>query len=268
MLTITQAQIDMGLALFWWPFLRLLGFMLADPFYSNRAIKVQVRVSLCILLAVLIAPTLPPPPPFPVVSAQGFLIALNQLLIGVAIGFMVRLFFTAVEMAGNIAGLQMGMGFAMFYDPQNAANTPVVAQFFSFVNILVFLALNGHLIMLRVMIDSFTQLPPMAQPLGAVGFKLLAEQGGQIFRIGLLLALPVVGTLLVTNLSIGVMTRAAPQLNVFAIGFPLMLALGFVALYFTLPYLAPHIAQLVNGLTRLAENLITAFANPGAVVTR
>ncbi|GAA5786584.1 flagellar biosynthetic protein FliR [Chitiniphilus shinanonensis] len=262
MLTITQAQIDLGLALFWWPFLRLFGFMLVDPFYSSRAISAQVRISLCILLAVLIAPLLPPPPPYPVVSPQGFFIALNQLLIGAAIGFVVRLFFTSVEMAGNIAGLQMGMGFAMFFDPQNAANTPVVAQFFSFLNILVFLALNGHLIMIRVMVESFTVLPPLAQPLGAEGFRMVAEQGGQIFRVGLLLALPVVGALLVTNLAIGVMTRAAPQLNVFAIGFPLMLALGFAALYFSLPFVAPHIEVLVGGLTRLAESLLTLFSQP------
>ncbi|UXY17123.1 flagellar biosynthetic protein FliR [Chitiniphilus purpureus] len=264
MFTLTQAQIDLGLALFWWPFLRLLGFMLVDPFYSGRAIGMQTRVALCILLAVLVAPLLPPPPPFPVVSPQGVLIALNQLLVGAAIGFSVRLYFTAIEMAGNIAGLQMGMGFAMFYDPQNAANTPVVAQFFSFLNILVFLALNGHLIMLRVLVESFTALPVLAQPLAGDGFRLLAEQGGQIFRLGLVLSLPVIGALLITNLAIGVMSRAAPQLNVFAVGFPLMLAIGFAALYFLLPFLIPHIEALLGYQTRLIERLLSLFARPAS----
>lgn len=265
MLTVTQAQIDLWLALLWWPFLRILGFMLADPFYSSRSIGVQVRVPLCLFLAVLVAPLLPPMPTFPVVSAQGILIAVNQLLVGVAIGFAVRLVFTAIEMAGNIAGLQMGMGFAMFYDPQTSANTPVVGQLFSLLNILVFLALGGHLVMIKVLVDSFGQLPIAAGPIGAEGFRLLAEQGAAIFRMGVLLSLPVIGSLLITNLAIGVMTRAAPQLNVFAVGFPLMLVIGVATLYLMLPFLVPHIELMLAGLVERIAQMMGLMA--GTVVS-
>ncbi|WP_255987774.1 flagellar biosynthetic protein FliR [Chitinolyticbacter albus] len=264
MLTITQAQIDLWLALLWWPFLRVLGFMLADPFYSSRSISMQVRVPLCLLLTVLISPLLPAPPAFAVVSPQGVLIAVNQLVIGLAIGFAVRLVFTTVEMAGNIAGLQMGMGFAMFYDPQTSANTPVVGQLFSLLNILVFLALGGHLVMLKVLVESFGQVPIVADPLGAAGFRLLAEQGGMIFRMGVLLALPVIGSLLITNLAIGVMTRAAPQLNVFAVGFPLMLAIGVATVSIMLPFLPPHIESLIAGLVERVAQMAGLFAGQPA----
>ncbi|WP_035061820.1 flagellar biosynthetic protein FliR [Andreprevotia chitinilytica] len=257
MLTITQAQIDLWLAMFWWPFLRIFGLLLTDPFYSSRSIPTRIRVGLAILLAVVLAP-LVTVPAVPVVSPAGILIAVNQLLIGVMIGFAMRLMFSAVELAGHLSGLQMGLGFAMFFDPQHAAQVPVVAQFLSLVTLLLFLAFNGHLVMIRVLADSFIQLPIDPHPLGAGGLKLMADQGAMVFRMGMLLSLPVVGALLVANLAIGIMTRAAPQLNVFAVGFPLLLGIGLGALYLVMPYLPPHIDAMIGQVTRFIAQLMTA----------
>lgn len=259
MWVVTQAQIEVWLALFWWPFLRIIGMMLADPFFSSRRISVRIRVGFAILLTLVIVPALPPMPSVPVVSPDGILIAIRELLLGISIGFVMRLVFTAVEMAGHLAGLQMGLGFASFYDPQNASNTLAVAQLMSLMMILLFLSFNGHLMMLRIVLESMIQLPVGQVVLNARGFELIALYGGVIFRSGVLLSLPVLVALLITNLAIGVMTRAAPQLNVFAIGFPLTLGIGFAALYYSLPFLVPQIDQLIGGTTRVVAEIIKAF---------
>ncbi|AOY01719.1 flagellar biosynthetic protein FliR [Jeongeupia sp. USM3] len=259
MFTVTQAQIELWLALFWWPFCRFFGLLIADPIFSNKVVPVRLRIGLAIALSILVAPMLSPPAGVNAVSPAGILIAVNQLVIGVMLGFAVRLMFNAVDMAGQLIGLQMGLGFASFYDPHSAANVPIVAQFINMMLLLVFLALNGHLIVLRILVESFTLLPIDAAPLGAGGFRLLVEQGASIFRLGLMLALPVVGVLLITNLAIGIMTRAAPQLNVFAIGFPLLLAIGVAAMYLSLPYMLPHIEAMLATLTRFATQMFAAL---------
>jgi flagellar biosynthetic protein FliR len=259
MWVVTQAQIEVWLALFWWPFLRIIGMMLADPFFSSRRISVRIRVGLAIMLTLVIVPALPPMPSVPVVSPDGMLIAIRELLLGISIGFVMRLVFTSVEMAGHLAGLQMGLGFASFYDPQNASNTLAVAQLMSLMMILLFLSFNGHLMMLRIVLESMIQLPVGQVVLNARGFELVALYGGVIFRSGVLLSLPVLVALLITNLAIGVMTRAAPQLNVFAIGFPLTLGIGFAALYYSLPFLVPQIDLLIGGTTRVVGEIIKSF---------
>lgn len=260
MITLTQAQIDGWLALLWWPYLRLLGLMLTDPFYSSRSIPVRYRIAFAILLTILIAPNLQPLPQVPVISPEGILIAVRELLVGLAIGYVVRLFFTGMEMAGHVSGLQMGLGFATFYDPQHSTNVPIMAQFVSLFTLLVYLAMNGHLFTLQALLDSYAQLPIRASLPGGEGFRMVADFGAVIFRAGVMFSLPVLGALLITNLAIGVMTRAAPQLNVFAVGFPITLGVGFAALYLTLPYLVPHIDSLMGTMSRFIVQLMVAFA--------
>jgi flagellar biosynthetic protein FliR len=258
--TVSHAQIDLWLGIFWWPFCRIFGFLLSDPFYSSKAISVKVRVAIAIFLSLIIAPVLPAMPQVPIVSPEGILIVINQLLIGIAIGYVVRIIFSAMEMAGHLSGLQMGLGFATFYDPLHATSVPIVAQFLSLMTILVFLALNGHLLVLHTLLDSFNTLPIRVQPIFGLGFKMLAEYGSLIFRYGVLLALPVVGSLLVTNLAVGVMTRAAPQLNVFAVGFPLMMGIGLGAMYLSLPYMPAHIDIMLSEGSRFVVKMLAAFA--------
>lgn len=259
MFTFTQSQINVWLALFWWPFLRIFGLFLADPFFSSKAIPVRVRIGFSIMLALLIAPGLVAVPAVSVVSPEGLLIALKELLVGLSIGFVVRLVFSAMEMAGHLSGLQMGLGFASFYDPQHSTNVPIVAQVLSLFMLLVFLAFNGHLIVLRALFESYAHLPISTALPGAGGLRLMADYGAVVFRAGVTLSLPVVAVLLVTNLAIGVMTRAAPQLNVFAIGFPITLGIGLGALYLLLPFLVPHVDALLGEMTRFWVKLLQAY---------
>ncbi|WP_374538655.1 flagellar biosynthetic protein FliR [Chitinimonas taiwanensis] len=260
MFNVTDAQIEAWLSLLAWPLFRILGIFATDPFFSSRTIPGRVRLGLALMLTLLVAPLLPPLPDIAVVSPLGVLILVQQILIGVAIGFTMRLVFASVEMAGHLAGLQMGLGFASFYDPQHGTNTAVVAQFTSLLTLLLFLAMNGHLVVIETIVHSFALLPISAEPIKPAGFKLLVDAAGQIFVLGVLLSLPVLGALLITNLSIGVMSRAAPQFNVFAVGFPLTLGMGIAALYLSLPQFPPHIHRLIDEATRLAYRVARTFA--------
>ena len=206
------------------------------------------------------SPHLPPmPDDVGLGSWHGLLILVQQLLIGVAMGFIMRVVFAAIEAAGEIVGLQMGLGFASFFDPQSAGQTLVLARFFNLLAMLVFLAVNAHLLMLGVLVESFQRLPISPQPVSAAGFFHLATFGSTVFAVGLQLALPLIAILLMTNLALGILTRSAPQLNIFAIGFPITLGVGLIVLDFTLPYFVPQLEQLIQHGLRNMNLLVMAL---------
>jgi flagellar biosynthetic protein FliR len=239
LITFTSAQLEAWLAAGLWPLARVLAVLAAAPVLGQTRIPARVRVGLGCALVIVIVPALPAPPPVAPASAAGMLILANQIVIGLAIGLALRLVFTAVEMAGDLVGLQMGLGFAMFYDPGNVQHTAILGQFMGLLATLVFLAINGHLMVISALVESFYALPIATAPTSASLFDALVRHAAIVFVAGLQLALPLMVTMLVVNLALGVLTRAAPQLNVFAVGFPLTIAIGFAALLFTLPYFGP-----------------------------
>jgi flagellar biosynthetic protein FliR len=261
MISITSAQLSAWLGAFIWPFFRILALISSAPILGNPSIPVRVKVGLAVALTLVLAPILGSMPAVEPGSAIGLLILAQQIVIGVAIGFIMRIIFTAVEMAGNIASMQMGLGFATFFDPQNAAQTPVVGTFLGLLASLLFLALNGHLYLIEVLAQSFQTLPVSTQPFSAAGWHALAGWGGEIFLAGLLLSMPIMAALLITNLALGIMTRAAPQLNVFSIGFPITLAAGFVVLAIALPYFVPLFDRLLHDALQMTMQVLR-LANP------
>lgn len=246
MISISSSQLDAWFALFIWPFIRITALMLSEPVLGNQAIPRRVRVGISVILTLTIAPLLPTPPVVNFVSAQGLVIAAQQLLIGFALGLSMRIVLNGIEMAGHIAGLSMGLGFATFFDPQNGAQSAVLAQFLGLFAMLTFFALNGHLIVISALFESFHVLPISTAPLNSAGFKALAEAGGQMFLVGFMLSLPLIAAILIANIAMGVLTRAAPQLNLFAVGFPLTISAGFAMLLMALPYLLPPISRLME----------------------
>lgn len=248
---------------FWWPFVRIMAVFATEPFLANRAIPRPVKVFFGLAITVAVAPILPPMPQIELFSAVGILITLNQILIGVAMGFVMRLAFTAMEMVGHLAGLQMGLGFASFFDPQNAQQLPILALMTSLVAMLLYLAFDGHLVLVSALVDSFRVMPVTAKPLSAQGFGELFRLGGIIFAYGLWLCMPVIAVLLITNLSIGVMARAAPQFNLFAVGFPITLALGLLAFYLTLPQLSQQFGGMINMAIRNGKHALELFGGGG-----
>lgn len=246
MITLSSAELNAWLVSFLWPLARILALLAAAPVLGNTAIPKRVKIGLGILITLIVAPALGPLPRVEPVSPEGLLILGQQIIIGLAMGFAMRIVFSAVEMAGEIAGLQMGLGFATFFSPRSEGSTLVVGKFLGLLATLVFLSVNGHLLMVSVLAESFTVFPISAEPFSAGGWRILAEWGGKIFEAGLGLALPVVTALLIVNLALGILTRAAPQLNIFAVGFPITLMVGMVALMLSLPYFVPVVERLVG----------------------
>ena len=242
MVEFTTNQLYALISAYFWPLVRILGLFTSAPLFSNRAIPSQVRVSLAIGITFLVAPTLPAFPEQDPLSWTGLLILTQQFLIGISIGFAMRLIFTGIELAGEIIGMTMGFGFATFFDPQSQGRSSSLSQLLAMLTMLFLIASDFHLLLIECVVDSFRSLPIGETALGKSRFKQLAFWGGEIFMIGLQLSLPAVTALLIANMALGVLTRAAPQLNLFGIGFPITLLTGFLMFdlmlsYWTLPLL-------------------------------
>lgn len=246
MLSITTAQLYAWIAAFVWPLARILAVVAAAPVIGNASVPTRVKIGFAAAITLIVSPTLGAFPDVPPASGTGLLILAQQIAVGAAMGLAMRFVFAAIEMAGELAGLQMGLGFASFFDPQTQNMTPAIGTFLGLVATLIFLALNGHLLVISTLVESFKVFPISADPPSAAGWRTLVDWGGMIFSSGLLMALPVVGALLIANLALAVLMRAAPQLNMFAVGFPITLAIGIVTLALALPYFTPLVERLAS----------------------
>ncbi|MCE2981733.1 MAG: flagellar biosynthetic protein FliR [Betaproteobacteria bacterium] len=260
MIELTTAQWNLLLATYLYPFVRVMGYISADPVLGNRSVPVRLKVGLALAISVAIAPALPPLPPLEPASPIGLAILAQQMLIGVAIGFAVRVIFAAVEMAGQVMGLQMGLGFATFFDPQTSAQVPVIGQYLGLMSVLVFLSINGHSLVLSTLIESFRILPIGTLGFDSNGFAAYARWGAQIFLVGFTLAVPVIATLLIANFGIGIISRAAPQMNIFAVGFPFILLVGFASIYLMIPYFLPILDRLFSAGVETLVLLLRSLA--------
>lgn len=228
-----------------WPLTRVLGVMATAPIFSHNTIPNRIKLGIGIVFTMIIMPTLPPLPQFEIFSFQGLLILVQQLVIGLAIGFSMRLVFAAVDLAGQLIGMSMGLGFATFFDPQSQGQSTAVNQFLILLAMLIFLSLDGHLMIVTAMVNSFITMPIAIGGSGINPMKI-ALWGETIFSAGLLLALPVVAALLITNMALGILTRTAPQLNLFGIGFPITLSIGFLVLALALPGMLKPIEKFIE----------------------
>lgn len=226
-----------------WPLFRLASFMMVIPIFGTRLVPARVRLGLALLMTILIVPLIPPVPQVEALSAGAVIITLQQILIGVGMGFVVTALWQLFVVAGQMIAMQMGLGFASMVDPANGVNVPVLSQVYTITITLLFLAMNGHLVMFDVFIESFYTLPVGLDGLGQAGLWELAHRVSWMFASAMLLALPAVTAVLIVNISFGVMTRAAPQMNIFALGFPIGLIFGLFAIWVLHASFLPHFDQ-------------------------
>ncbi len=240
-----------------WPLTRVMGVIAVAPIFSRNSIPNMVKLGFGVMLTLIILPTLPPLPYFEIFSFQGLLILVQQLIIGLAIGFSMALVFAAVEVAGQLIGMSMGLGFASFFDPSQGQTT-AVSRFLALLAMLIFLSLDGHLMIVTAIANSFVSMPITVSG-GGINPMKIAMWGEVIFSAGLLLALPAVVALLITNMALGILTRTAPQLNLFGIGFPITLSMGFVVLALVLPGMLQPIERLIEqGVSHMSEVAVPA----------
>ncbi len=230
-LTLNASDVSMWVGRMWWPVLRIGGFVLAAPVASEAVIPRLVKIVLTLALAFLMGPLVQVPAGLSIFSGSRNARAVLELLIGVAIGMVVQLAFEALVFAGQSISLTMGLGFATLVDPQRGAQTPVLGQMFMIFGTLTYLAINGHLVLLGALAQSFHTLPIGAAHVDKNFLLSVVLWGARVFDAGLLIALPAVIALVIVNLALGVVTRAAPQLNLFGIGFTITLLCGFFVLH-------------------------------------
>lgn len=252
----TSDQWVSWLGLYFWPLLRVLALITTAPILSERSVPKRVKVGLGIIITFVIAPSLPPVD-VPIFSANALWLALQQILIGIALGFTMQFAFAAVRTCGEIVGLQMGLSFATFVDPGSNLNMPVLARILDMLTMLLFLVFNGHLWLISLLVDTFHTLPIGGEPINSNAFLALARAGGMIFLNGLMLALPIITLLLTVNLVLGMLNRMTPQLSVFVIGFPITLTVGIMLMAALMPLVAPFCEHLFSEIFDLLADIIS-----------
>ncbi|MDF1485761.1 flagellar biosynthetic protein FliR [Ramlibacter sp. H39-3-26] len=246
MITFSEAQLMAWISPILWPFLRVLALFSVAPVFSMRVIPVQARVGLAFLIALCAQPMLESQPIIDVNGREALGAVAQQLGVGMSIGFAVRLVFAAVELAGEVIGLQMGLNFAAFFDPASNSQVSAVSRFFGNIGTLLFVVVNGHLVVLMAVVASFERFPVNGNVVASLQGLGLHEFGTALFSSALWIALPMIALLLFVNLTLGVVSRVAPQMNIYAVGFPVTLTMGLVGIAATLPMLEQPMLTLLQ----------------------
>ncbi|TDJ76680.1 flagellar type III secretion system protein FliR [Pseudomonas putida] len=257
MLELTDAQIGTWVATFLLPLFRVTAMLMTMPIFGTKMLPARIRLYVAVAITVVIVPALPALPEFDPLSLRGLLLCAEQIIVGTLFGLALQLLFQTFVIAGQIVSTQMGMGFASMVDPANGVNVAVVSQFMTMLISILLLLMNGHLVMFEILTESFTTLP-VGNALVVSHFWEMAGRMGWVFGAGLLLILPAITALLVVNIAFGVMTRAAPQLNIFSIGFPLTLVLGMGIFWIGLADVLSHYQALASEALQWLRELARA----------
>ena len=245
-----------GMYLFSAPFLRISAMMIVAPIFSAPGFNLRARVLLSVLIAALVAPSMSIPSSFDLLSAVGLVMSLQEIAVGLMIGFILQLAFGAIVFGAQAMSMTMGLGFAMAVDPQNGVQVPVVAQLYVILGTLLFLSVDGHLALIDAVVQSYNLVPIGSLSISSSSLTALVSLGSIVFAGGILLALPVMTALLLINLAFGIITRTAPQLNIFAVGFPVTILAGLFIMFLVMP---GFLVALTSIFQFASEQSLTVF---------
>lgn len=238
------------------PFIRISAFVMALPIFTVKGVPQSVRLIFAVALTIAIAPLLPLTPAIDPLSDTMMIMVAQQLLVGLTMGFILRMVFAAMVNAGQIIAMGMGLGFASMVDPVNGVQVPVVSMFYMILAVLLYFSLEGHLVTLQVLRESFTILPVDGGSLDSSVYLDIVKWGAWMFSGAVLIALPAIATTMLTNISFGVLVRAAPQLNIFSVGFPIIICVGFVTMWITLPNIVPDFKNLTDEALKAIREIL------------
>src|SRR5262245_60879664 len=248
-------QLEQWIGQIFWPFVRIGACFMVAPAFGALFVPARTRIVLAGAVALLVAPLVPEPPGITPFSVAGCLVTMQQVLIGVALGFALQILFDAVAMGGQLLANSMGLSFAFNVDPMRGSSTAALGQLYALLVMLTFLALDGHLAVIEMLVGGFRTLPVGTTGLGNSELWTLIGWGSQIFSGALAVALPGITALLIVNIAFGVMSRAAPSLNLFAVGFPITLVFGLVIITVGLPALQSAFVDLLGKAFMLLRTL-------------
>lgn len=256
MINITSGQLDHWIAMLFWPFARIGACFMVAPAFGATFVPPRVRLVIAGGVALIIAPLIPQPTDVTPFSAPGLLITVQQVVIGLALGFCIEVVFDAVTLSGQLLANSMGLSFAYNLDPMHGAQTPVLGQLYTLLVTLTFLALNGHLRLIEILVDGFHTLPVGTTGLGSDSLYTVVHWGSTLFSGALSISLPGVTALMIVNLAFGIMSRAAPTLNLIAVGLPISLVFGLVIMLVGLPTVQTGFVSLMSQALDLVRGLL------------
>jgi flagellar biosynthetic protein FliR len=251
----TEVQLLNTMAMLIFPLMRISAMFVSMPVFSVKATPARVRVILAGALSFLVMPLLPPLPQIEIMSYEGMMIGIQQVAIGLTTGYILQMVFAGVIFAGQGIAYGMGLGFASMVDPQNGQQVPVIAQIYMILVTLLFLSLDGHLLLIKLLLDSFTSLP-IGQIFDLNDVWSIIAWSGRIFSDGLLLSMPIIISLLIVNVMFGVASKSAPQLQIFSVGFPITLMLGMLIMWATIPNILELLPNMFNEAFGLLKQLL------------
>jgi len=229
-----------------WPLVRIGAFVMVMPVVGGSFVPTRVRLLLALALTIVIAPVIPIASIPEVLSVAGLVTMTQEIAIGVVLGFLVQLVFDAIALGGQVIGMSMGLGFAVFLDKARGVNVPVLGQLFLMLGMLVFLTMNGHLAVIELLANSYQTWPLGSNSFSTEVLDELLAWTAQLFIFAVKIALPAITSILVVNLAFGVMSRAAPTLNLFAVGFPVTMLLGFAVIFFNMDVLLENVQAFLG----------------------
>ncbi len=256
MIQLSDADIAQFVGQYLWPFFRLAAFFMAMPVFGSQLINARVRLMLAFVCTLIVVPLLPSLPVYPLLSLPSLSVVVTQVVIGLSMGLLLQVVFQIFVLAGQFIAMKMGLGFASMNDPSNGVTVTVISQYYLMLVTLLFFAVNGHHVALDIIVESFTTLPIGAAGLVRDDFWTLASMGSWMFSNALILSLPVLTSLLVVNIAFGVMSRASPQMNVFAVGFPITLMFGVLLIWLSMPAFFPNYMQFTEDGFGLMRSLL------------
>ncbi|MET1254778.1 flagellar biosynthetic protein FliR [Aliikangiella maris] len=256
MLSINAEQILQFMAMYILPFARLSGFLMTLSVIGSRNFPAKFRLLFALSMTILIVPVLPQTASIKLFSLSSFLLIIEQTLIGITLGFVSRLLLETFVVGAQIIAMQSGLGFASLVDPANGNSVPALGQFFLMMCTLLFLVMDGHSLMIRMVVESYSTMPIGGEQNIQDMLYQLVLWTRWMFAIALVMALVAIASLLIVNISFGVMTRAAPQINVFAVGFPLTMVSGLILVWLTMGYFLPHFENQLARATLLMCSMI------------
>ncbi|MDO3382581.1 flagellar biosynthetic protein FliR [Gilvimarinus algae] len=255
-LVLSDAQLSQFIGQYLWPFIRIGALFMAAPIFGARTVTARIRILLALFVTLLVSPMLPSPPPVDYVSVEAFLRVLNEVLIGLSLGFAFQVALHIFVLAGQLIAMKMGLGFASMNDPSNGISVTVLSQFYLLLSTVLFLIMNGHLVIIDIIVSSFTSLPVGGAGLSVETFIEIASLGSWMFSAALVFVLPVFTALLVINMAFGVMNRSAPQINVFTVGFPITLIFGLLFMWISLMAFLPYFRQVFDDAALIGQQLM------------
>jgi len=255
-LVVNEAQINQFIGQYLWPLMRISAFYFAVPVIGARTVPARIRIMLSLFTALLVVPLLPNAPTVSFMSVEGMFMLTKEIIIGLALGFALQIVMHVFVLAGQLIALKLGLGFAAQNDPSSGVSVTVLSQFYLLLATLLFLAINGHLAVINMLVNSFTTFPVGGPGLSNDDYVLIVHMFSWMFAAGLLISLPLFTSMMIVNISFGVMGRSAPQLNILNVGFPITLMFGFILMWYSLSNFLPLFNQIIEEGLGVANTLV------------